>query len=369
MILLPSAVLTFYAVTAFLMTVFAAGGMYGIAAFFPLVWMGLALSGLGPSTFLIGMGLLAAAFVGRVAKLSGRSFAALLVFLLGAAQLLHHLQASEDVEEMRELRRRFPVASIRSRLAFHERPAQLQPTGNTVRAKEVRASGVRAWKLEWLHSQHYEEFVSAAGFGAMRMPHVRIGSIQLPPLTRLATTPEGVCFDLNDRPGRRLPEPALLTSAFRRDLGDFLNVERLGYYESVDRVIGFEPHAMSERPSPIQVETETWQVARLELVSLLRHDAPRVYMSGELPNLEELDRFETRELDEFEQWALGKLQDQHEIATTEEPSMIRLLGAVRAAESCIACHDVPVKSLLGAFSYEIRPVLTHSESVSPPDAR
>jgi hypothetical protein len=135
----------------------------------------------------------------------------------------------------------------------------------------------------------------------------------------------------------------------------------MGFVDGADRVIGFEPHAMATVPPALAADHETWKVVSLELVSLLKHDAPRVYVSDHLPNLSELDELPTRPLDDFEETRLRQLQDGEEIATAADSVMIRMLGAVRAGETCLACHSVPQRTLLGAFTYEIRPLRGDSE--------
>ena len=59
-------------------------------------------------------------------------------------------------------------------------------------------------------------------------------------------------------------------------MADFLDRRRMGYIESRNRVIGFEPHAFGQIPSIglKQQEAEPWQLIRLELISLLRHPEP-----------------------------------------------------------------------------------------------
>lgn len=59
-----------------------------------------------------------------------------------------------------------------------------------------------------------------------------------------------------------------------------------------------------------------------------------------------------RELDTFEHKALAILQAGHALVKQEEPTHVRMLGAIRAQETCLKCHDDKKPGdLLGAFTY------------------
>ncbi len=216
--------------------------------------------------------------------------------------------------------------------------------------------GSREYQLRVLHEDWYLRFVQAGGFGIFRMPRPRRETIELP-RDRMPMRTGEVCFDLEERPGRPRPAEATLQNIFKASTQEFSDLDWMGRFEHLDRVIGFEPHAVRSAPQPLTVDSEIWQVARFELVSLLKHDRPVVYVSEELPTLENLDRFPTRSLDAFESRSLESLRAGEETVIFEEPSRIAMLGAIRASESCLACHPVPKQELLGAFSYEFRPVL------------
>lgn len=105
-----------------------------------------------------------------------------------------------------------------------------------------------------------------------------------------------------------------------------------------------------------------WQVNRLELVSLLRHDTPRVYTAPELPAMDQLADVPHRELNRFELASLPKLESDEDLVVDQQPSRIQMLGAIRAATSCLDCHDCQRGQLLGAFSYELSPVVNSNEA-------
>ncbi len=120
--------------------------------------------------------------------------------------------------------------------------------------------------------------------------------------------------------------------------------------------VGFQSHAFRKLPEP-SLLGEHWEVAELELVSLLKETSPAVYQSDSLPNLEELthENFPTRPLVEFEQRALAKLAGGTNLVTEQTGTEFRAVGALRSVEQCRGCHDVPDGTLLGAFTYRLRP--------------
>lgn len=91
---------------------------------------------------------------------------------------------------------------------------------------------------------------------------------------------------------------------------DFLNPEGFGYVKSRREVAGFRPHQFRSLPSLQTPEQKVpvWIVHRLELVSLLKHEVPAVYLSEHLPRMDELREAQTRPLDAFETTALTALR-------------------------------------------------------------
>ena len=62
----------------------------------------------------------------------------------------------------------------------------------------------------------------------------------------------------------------------------------------------------------------------------------------------------TRHLDPFETLGLYALREGRELYVEQTQSEIRMLGAVRATQQCLACHEAQEADLLGAFSYRLR---------------
>ncbi|MBP85557.1 MAG: hypothetical protein CMJ64_02395 [Planctomycetaceae bacterium] len=134
------------------------------------------------------------------------------------------------------------------------------------------------------------------------------------------------------------------------------------FIKDIDHVAGFAAHAASDRPFGFSlfngqdsrsVQRCVWRVRQVELVSLLKFGEPRVYLSDQLPKMEELRVAKTRNLGEFEAGALNQLQSGEDIVIDSRLNRIRMLGATRAAKRCLDCHQVHHGELLGAFSYDI----------------
>ena len=93
-------------------------------------------------------------------------------------------------------------------------------------------------------------------------------------------------------------------------------------------------------------------MTRLELVSLLKHDRPMVYVSEHLPQMDALEDATIRPLDSFETKSLEQLRRSEDLVVQSDVNQIRLLGSLRAGKDCLECHSVPRGELLGAFSYQ-----------------
>lgn len=295
---------------------------------------------------------------------SPRVFAAVLITLMAAVYGYAFLQGAVAVREIRVLQAQYPFESLEHRLAFEKSgsstlhpvdsiPPSASVTANLERQEanhEARFSS-RAWALRDLHEASYREFARAAGFGFMRMPSVR----------------EMLAFD-KDLPPLELPRPMGISTVVNpgNDLAhvhdaavdDFVSPQRMAYVRSRKEVAGFEPHRMykfSMHGPPDQ--SPNWQVVRLELVSLLRQNEPRVYTSNTIPDMDQLADAPNRPLDEFEKGALPQLHSQEDVVFDVLPDRIVMLGAVRAGTTCFKCHVGERGKLLGAFSYELTPLV------------
>jgi hypothetical protein len=97
-----------------------------------------------------------------------------------------------------------------------------------------------------------------------------------------------------------------------------------------------------------------WRMERVELVSLLNHETPGVYPAeGAMRPGRKAPKI--RDLDDFERTALTALRNGEQVRWADTPGQIRMLGAIRMRHDCKSCHDKPEGTLLGAFTYVLKP--------------
>jgi hypothetical protein len=181
------------------------------------------------------------------------------------------------------------------------------------------------------------------------------------------------------------PTPDRLKQMHQDSAFDFVNPKGWGYVRDRDHVAGFQVHHFRNTPSlggparPASAEgsanagattavakrlDEEWAVRRVELVSLLKHAEPSVYVSKDLPRMDKLSDVPLRPLNTFEQRALRELEAGDEIVNQATTNRVEMLGAIRAAQQCLKCHQVERGELLGAFSYafeRVQPVREKQE--------
>lgn len=155
---------------------------------------------------------------------------------------------------------------------------------------------------------------------------------------------------------------------------DFLDADRMGLVRDREHVAGFQPHRFTKVPEVVyakEQQTASWKIARLELVSLLKHDTPVAYVSKNLPQMDELRDAPTRPLDAFERNSIDRLRADEDVMIDETPDRIRMVGSLRAAKNCLDCHSVRRGELLGALTYElvlVRPTRKGRPQISPPSS-
>lgn len=305
--------------------------------------------------------------------------------------------------DVSELRRQFPFESLEARLRYEQRKRQnsrtapgLSATTRSALEEIERMSAdknmnVRAESLRLLHTDQVSKFTRRPGFGLSRIRDLEpsLDYLEYPepepvPLASAAMHSAEQASEpaivlpqsgIATGPGTSwTPSAEMLSHFHMRDSQHFAGPWSIGYVRARHQVAGFRSHGMagvSELRRPLQPEeaanppADHWQVSRLELVSLLKFDEPAVYVSENLPRMNELKEAGTRRLDAFEAQGLEKLQAGEEIVTTATLNEIRMLGAVRAAKQCMQCHDVARGELLGAFSYRMR----RDPAISPDSVR
>ena len=204
--------------------------------------------------------------------------------------------------------------------------------------KRDRSPDVRDDGLQTLHEDAVDLFINSTGFGFSRMGgvHRRLES--------LINFDESASALLQPGP----PAPSNWSSGAQGSVSRVLHDESINDF--VNRR-GSVPNQLTHVSEP----KGRWKVHRLELVGLLVHDEPAVYVSKSLPRMNKTRNLPTRPLDEFEQYGLQILRNGKDLFTSEDLHGIRLLGAIRSTQKCIGCHEGTEGELLGAFSYELRP--------------
>ena len=212
----------------------------------------------------------------------------------------------------------------------------------------------RAYQLRYLHEGTISAFVNSPGFGVARM---------MPPPTEESLKDHSERGETPSQPGSPAVwgsgEPFDLTPfADRESLGalhtggmrDFVNPQGWGYVKDRTRVAGFLSHRFSKVP-----EAQTWRVQRIELVGLLKHPEPVVYLSDRLPAMAELQKAPTRPLDAFEAAGLDAVRKGDDGFAARRGEVVRFVGGIRSAKQCVECHGGARGDLLGAFAYTLRP--------------
>jgi hypothetical protein len=230
--------------------------------------------------------------------------------------------------------------------------------------------------LASLHTRKADQFAISQGFGRARMMpgFVSEGAIELPPAEPIALPGEtDAPYDPGHGDSERRGQDAIADAAkaapsqpaqenlfwlHESGMADFVDLDRIGYVEDRDHVAGFVGHRFTRMPD-LDVGRQSspaWQIARLELVSLLKHKDTAVYVSKNLPQMDELRDAPIRPLNDFERAAVDRLRSDEDVVIDEMPDRIRMVGSLRANKNCRSCHSVQRGELLGALTYELLPV-------------
>ncbi|BBO34809.1 hypothetical protein [Lacipirellula parvula] len=279
-----------------------------------------------------------------------------------------YIYGNSNVRRILAARQAFPFQSVEDRLSYEvpRATANTPPLSDasilsTLNGdeQEYESNGWRAHQLRLIHSVKYEQFMRAAGFGPVRMIRPRTETLVRVPLRDIGfddaefTDDE---FTPNWRAGGRGLATGAVQSAHEVSRRDFLDAEGFGYVQTPrTAVAGFVEHAFHQNPLAGDKLLSKWRLQRLELVSLLKFETPRVYVLDHLPRMDQLNSNDipTRASDEFESDSLAKLQANADVIVSHDGNEYRMLGSLRAAKQCLDCHNVQRGELLGAFSYRL----------------
>jgi hypothetical protein len=273
------------------------------------------------------------------------------------------------VRTLEQIKKAYPIVSLTGRLKYERRhippnttydPTLSAPMLNRLATFETDfVESYYTNQFKHLHDHQYELFVRAAGFGVGRMAVMLPRPIERPQL-------KDIPFD--QRAGKASPEnnwPSYSRPLPSNDLDylhasgsfDFLNPRYWGALVQLPMgFVGFAEHGFHSPPTWHLKDPSSWSIQRLELVSLLRFDEPRVYALDHLPRMDQLsgDNVPTRPLNMFESKALTSLYGGEDVVVENEGREYQMLGSLRAAKQCLGCHSVQRGDLLGAFSYSLR---------------
>jgi len=114
--------------------------------------------------------------------------------------------------------------------------------------------------------------------------------------------------------------------------------------------------AMSDRSGVFDTGRIKYALDSIELIGLLKPSTPVAYVPGLHSEEPSAADFKSRPLTDVENAAVAAFRKGRDIVSTSDASGALLcVGALRAKDSCIGCHqDKKAGDLLGAFSYRLR---------------
>lgn len=317
-----------------------------------------------PTVAIQGLLLVLATFLWRE---SGRTPSDFLGRSIGATLLAYAMGgilAYQSEREYDRLRRVYPMESMAARVpeprAEYRAGVLPEKTAQRLARLEETVSdipwGFRKYELQRLHEDAVGLFINSPGFGVGRMLRPTARGLEMPYRKEPVPPQPGPALETTWSPGEWRPPSADV----EEDLGkmllhaipEFVDPYGFGYIKDRRHVAGFLRHGF-HRGTP--TTPDRWQLQRLELVSLLLHDEPAVYLSDRLPEMTRTNDAFSRPVDRFERVGLDALKRGEDLFVAQVGEKhIRMLGALRNAKACVVCHGGGRGDLLGAFSYTLR---------------
>src|SRR5262249_37360946 len=160
------------------------------------------------------------------------------------------------------------------------------------RGPDVYFTNRRMRLLYQLHEETVRLFVNQPGFGYSRMPGLSEWTLQAglrdgPPLPQPGGRSTAVWSteSMVIQPRGPEEEPGhgqrTLFDLHEDSVVDFVHPVGFGYFKDRRHVAGFQAHQFSKVPEP----AERWSLRTLDLVGLVLHDEPVVYISNDLPRM------------------------------------------------------------------------------------
>ena len=306
--------------------------------------------------------------VGGIATIwGGRRWRPALFLLLSCSGtlLVYGVLGFFAYRQTRQLQQEFPVVSLEERLPRIRAPQSKAsgPQAVSVRFEELesRIEREESWTnplhlraLRALHEETFSIFVNQPGFGVARMSGVdrflRTQRRQDVPIAQPSTpSPSPWLPESLSNESSALGNYGELYSLHEASFMDFVNPLGFGFSKDRQHVAGFQAHQFSQ----MQSAPPNWTLQRIDLIGLVVHKEPIVYVSDFLPRMDELRAAPTRAVDDFEAAGLTALERGQELFVCDQGSERRMLGAIRAVRQCLACHEGERGDLLGAFAYRL----------------
>lgn len=211
-------------------------------------------------------------------------------------------------------------------------PARKAPTGT----KHASQDNLLALTALQLHGEAYNRFITQQGMGMSRMV----------PMVTLVK--------------REWKVPSWTSEELAKQQSDVAGAKDLSLIHR--NSINFFENSVTKsdkRPNlgkgAIEKPGTLWEIKSLDLVGLVMHETPTVYISEKIPQMTELSKRPTREMDVFEMEGLEELMSGKDLYIRTKDEVVRVLGPVRAGKACMNCHtDAKEGDMLGAFSYTLR---------------
>ncbi len=284
--------------------------------------------------------------------------------------VIYLVMVAPDLRQQREIRDSLTVLDLAERLRLPAQPIfgdmplpEVQPTLD-FDIQEAREDGLRKTiYFQWLHQSQFQSFINSPGFGVMRLTLPRKEQRFYTPRREPILQPSH-----SDTSRSHLGIEHPITSPIEYPvkyhhhvLTHFSFPIGWGWERKPGEFLGFMEHQMGMRnPDESQntyfdplTSLSKWKLASIELIGLLVHDKTVVYMTENLPRMDEAKTAPKRDPDEFETAGLKAIASGKELyfgRSRDEP-ILRMIGGIRAVKSCISCHECRNGELLGAFSY------------------
>ncbi len=222
----------------------------------------------------------------------------------GAAGWLAWQQEREYVR----LRARYPYESMEARLPALRPDERIAPPEARALSRLERLESeigddrrsFRESQLQILHERAVSLFLNSPGFGASRMfrPSERglASGIREDPIVSQPGPRGSSRWSPGDFDSPQGADLGVLGGMHLDSVKDFVFAPGFGYFKDRRHVAGFLPHRISQVPAAIDrspraniaVPIARWRVRTLELVGMLLHETPVVYVSEHLPRMAEL---------------------------------------------------------------------------------